>query len=361
MQVCTPPRRRSDAEGSVGSGSCGSLALSTSPERKCMYVSDDTASPSDSTTSQTYYSTDEATSTGSHPLGGCDIVNSYMTRRNKRLEALKAGRTERNNSLPPVVDPQFVCMDEHPYYAIQRNEKLQGLQQPFLSHPEALTEAPLGIHAPNAQNTLRDELVAAHKLIHRQRVRIQQLEKAEDVPKPRFEDPHPVISQLQNQLIHLHHERALGEFQLRNRITDDAMSYRDLLTVWKKEAHDWQSRFQSAWEDHELQSEVAGHRIQMLEEEVAQRKGVRARLVPRLKDRINKTTPNTPPQARLVKKAMGRRLFSLASGLGGEQDKSTQDVLLKAAVKRKPPRFSLQNLVVATEDSKPEARNLLGN
>ncbi len=99
----------------------------------------------------------------------------------------------------------------------------------------------------------------------------------------------------------------------------------------------------------------------MLEAEVAQRKGVRAMLVPRLKDRINKTTENTRPQARLVKQAMGRRRFSLGSGIGREQDKATQDVLLKAVVERKPRRFSLQNPVVATEDSKPEARNLLGN
>jgi hypothetical protein len=160
--------------------------------------------------------------------------DDYTRRRNKRLESLRAGRVERkkqleHNSLSLKMGlPTFLCMEDHPYYLAQQERKVQLLGQKKMSIREASA-----VKSQSIEENFLDELVAAHKLIHQQRLYTQHLEtqgqKREDFPIPVCLDGYVndawLLKTLQAQIVKQQRDHAEEVFQLQNRITCDAMKY----------------------------------------------------------------------------------------------------------------------------------------
>lgn len=226
--------------------------------------------------------------------------SSYVERRNRRLQALKAARQARQEIPSTSVVPlgPNVCMEDHPYYLLQQKEKLakvQGINSPISSTSSAHTTPPPRRLSSTSSRSLdsssssmdlakmesddalwgvdesmRDELVAAYELIHKQRVRIQHVEKQQDgiwTPLPRKESAlAQALRELQRRHICLQHERAHGEFQFRNRITQDALRFRERLDFHKTRAEYWRTREQNAAEAHRAELDAAQRRIQELEQ-----------------------------------------------------------------------------------------------
>jgi hypothetical protein len=146
--------------------------------------------------------------------------------RRTKLNELRASRSERESQLRDLLDHQQTT-------------------QPRVIEPVVYDD-------------LRDELLAAYEVIHQQRSHLnEQLESSRRVlpsVKP-SEDNKDVILQLEGRLSRLEIDRAWGEFQLRNRISSDAMAYQESIRHWKKEATSWQNRFEESWEDHQSQIE----------------------------------------------------------------------------------------------------------
>jgi hypothetical protein len=107
---------------------------------------------------------------------------------------------------------------------------------------------------PVVYDDLRDELLAAYEVIHQQRSHLNGLESTR-VPSVKPSEDKDIILQLEGRLSRLEIDRAWGEFQLRNRISSDAMAYQESIRHWKKETRSWQNRFEESWEDHQSQIE----------------------------------------------------------------------------------------------------------
>jgi hypothetical protein len=123
-------------------------------------------------------------------------------------------------------------------------------------------ENPPAPRDPAVYDDMRDELLAAFQLIRQQRLRLQKMEetitrsKATTTTEVDDEDPLQVIANLKDQISQLENEKALTEFQLRTRITKNSLTYGETIRHWKRQAHDWQTRFEAAWDDRQSQLQV---------------------------------------------------------------------------------------------------------
>ena len=181
--------------------------------------------------------------------------DDYTIRRNRRLEALQAGRMERKkqleeNSLSKKMgSPTYLCMEDHPYALAQHERKLQELEQRrkllVVNHNGEYTTT----HIITSQNEtssshgmdekVLDELLSAHKVIHHQRLYTQYLEHqvrkagVDDVLIPvRLEESKEtmtnearLVTTLQAELVKQQRDHAEEVLKLQNRITNDAWNY----------------------------------------------------------------------------------------------------------------------------------------
>ena len=230
-------------------------------------------------------------------LKGSSLVEDYLRRRNRRLEALKAGRLERREQMQTgsiskkVGSSALLCFEDHPYYLAKQEKRLRALRtncqsQDSTTVPRAKIHngqssqsgTPSSAEPPLVEEALRAELVAAYQLIHRQRVRIQQLEKQQQgefvlpVETEKSMDRESLIRDLQSQVIKLYHDRAQQESYFRNRISHDAVRHQDLVNFFKTKAEYWQTRGQNASESHECEMNKARRRIADLETLLADNK-----------------------------------------------------------------------------------------
>jgi hypothetical protein len=123
-------------------------------------------------------------------------------------------------------------------------------------------ENPPAPRDPAVYDDMRDELLAAYQVIRRQRLRLQEMEEtstrneATTMTEADDEDPLHVIANLKDQISQLENEKAWTEFQLRTRITKNSLTYGEKIRHWKRQAHDWKTRFEAAWDDRQSQLQV---------------------------------------------------------------------------------------------------------
>lgn len=109
------------------SSRCGSVSScgSNTSETYADYTSDETCD--DELTRSTHRGERD------HSLQGFRAVEDYLSRRNRRLEALKADRIRRQQQLQSSTSKNLgsgvlLCMEDHPYYLFQQEQKLQALK-----------------------------------------------------------------------------------------------------------------------------------------------------------------------------------------------------------------------------------------
>jgi hypothetical protein len=190
----------------------------------------------------------------------------YVARREKRLQSIRARRTRRMSSLTVSTIDEDSCAS--------KNDKLEGLRasrmvresqlRDLIDHTKASSPLP-SLVEPAVYNDMRDELLAAYQLIQRQRKQLEDIKAAKSAEsnlskdtgdcenKSDEEENSADIRQLTTQLSQLETKRALGDLELRNRITNDASAYQNTIDHWKRKNNDWKNRFDSAWEDHQAQ------------------------------------------------------------------------------------------------------------
>jgi hypothetical protein len=190
----------------------------------------------------------------------------YVARREKRLQSIRARRTRRMSSLTVSTIDEDSCAS--------KNDKLEGLRasrmvresqlRDLIDHTKASSPRP-SLVEPAVYNDMRDELLAAYQLIHRQGKQLEEIKAAKSAEsnlskdtgdcenKSDEEENSAAIRQLTTQLSQLETKRALGDLELRSRITNDATAYQNTIDHWKRKNNDWKNRFDSAWEDHQAQ------------------------------------------------------------------------------------------------------------
>jgi hypothetical protein len=207
----------------------------------------------------------------------------YVARRKKRLQFLRAHRTTRMSSLSVSTVDEDSCAS--------KNDKLEGLRasrmvresqlRDLIDHTKASSPRP-SLVEPDVYNDMRDELLAAYQLIHRQGKELEEIKAANSAEsnlskdtgdcenKSGEEENSAAIRQLTTQLSQIETERALGDLELRNRITNEATAYQNTIDHWKRKNSDWKNRFDSAWEDHQAQIDYLKAEAVLLKERASE-------------------------------------------------------------------------------------------
>ncbi len=221
------------------------------------------------------------------------MVDDYLSRRDKRLEILKAAREERlqqiSKSMSQTVlgsstsslsswksSTTMICLEDHPYYLAQQERKLRALKEKGRASQSDATV--------NISEEILDELIISYQLIHRQRMYLQHLLQQQQVQQQQellqlglndttSNDMQGAmkgnrIHQLQSHLIQLQHDKAESEFELRNRLTHNTMRYQERINFLKTKAAYWQTRSQNEVESHKLELQAAQTRMKELEEQL---------------------------------------------------------------------------------------------
>jgi hypothetical protein len=208
----------------------------------------------------------------------------YEARRDKPLQFIRAHRKMRRMSSLTVS-----TVDEDS--CASKNDKLEGLRasrtvresqlRDLIDHTKASSPRP-SLVEPDVYNYMREELLAAYQLIHRQGKELEEIKAANSAEsnlskdigdcenKSGEEENSAAIRQLTTQLSQIETERALGDLELRNRITNEATAYQNTIDHWKRKNSDWENRFDSAWEDHQAQIDYLKAEAVLLKERASE-------------------------------------------------------------------------------------------
>jgi hypothetical protein len=224
-------------------------------------------------------------STGTHPSFNRGVTSSMLgalltipsmslqaespvsTTSTKKMELLQRYRTEQNSSM------RSRKLEELRNFRRDRESQLLSMMhnQQEQAHINKQDETALDCTDVIAVIVnLRDELSAAQEVIEQQKTIMETLSSQEEnrkktVETPAITDssffPHDMVpltqyQELQERFVKLQMDRAWGEFQLRDRITSDALKFHRRLRRWKDQTVELRCSLQNLENDHGQQFEA---------------------------------------------------------------------------------------------------------
>lgn len=197
---------------------------------------------------------------------------SYLERRDKRLQALREKRTERNKRKEGGSSRAKDGPD---------TQKTKGLNKEKEQIVGDSSNVPAGKRSSKERidDNMLEELDAAHVLINRQRERIQQLEKQRKKDAGSEEplslddtsdaDAEEITnSKLKEQLVQQEEAHAEEIFQLKHHMTQESRYFQVQAEAAQIQAEYWEIRTKCMLENHEKEMDEANEYIRVLEERV---------------------------------------------------------------------------------------------